>query len=313
MRRLSLSSIGLWALMLLVIPTIAGCFNDEESLVSVGSEKEANRVLVALEDSGIHGAHKAVGEHKRKTVYEILVSSDQAHEARQLLLQLDIPRESHGGFEAMFSHSGLIPTRTDERARLMHAMAGELERTLEVVERVVQARVHLVIPERDPLGAASGGRSTGPGPTAAVLIKYVPSAGHHRDGRSRDDRPGEAVGAEGADPAGDTDADEALDDGSAADLPISVEEVRRLVACSVEDLAEENVTVTFARARRRGGVSAPVGLAESVQPAFLDVPADGVDQGRWVQDALLVAVGVLVLLVIYLVFRLRRARASSLA
>lgn len=54
----------------------------------------------------------------------------------------------------------------------MHAIAGELTRTLEVVDGVTQARVHVVLPEVDLLPSTQPAA----GATAAVLIKHTGDA-----------------------------------------------------------------------------------------------------------------------------------------
>lgn len=59
----------------------------------------------------------------------------------------------------------------EEHARWLHALAGELSRSLESIDGVVEARVHLGLPATNPLHP--GGRTA---PRAAVLLKCRPSA-----------------------------------------------------------------------------------------------------------------------------------------
>ena len=58
-----------------------------------------------------------------------------------------------------------LATPTEERARLLHALSGELARSVEALDGVVEARVHLAPTPDDPLrtGAAPAAR-------AAVLV-----------------------------------------------------------------------------------------------------------------------------------------------
>jgi type III secretion protein J len=70
----------------------------------------------------------------------------------------------------VYAHPSLVPTATEERARYLEALSGEIERTLETVDGVVSARVHLVLEESDPL---EGGKARVPA-QAAVLLKTRP-------------------------------------------------------------------------------------------------------------------------------------------
>ncbi len=62
----------------------------------------------------------------------------------------------------------MIPTASEEKARLLMALSGELSRTLKSVQGVVDARVQVVLPDNSPLLD----RSQWSPPTSSVLIKY---------------------------------------------------------------------------------------------------------------------------------------------
>jgi type III secretory pathway lipoprotein EscJ len=309
MRRVGIPSLGLFLLSLACVIGVTGCGQGKDSLVSVDSEKEANRVLVALEEHGISGAEKVSTVRQRKTYFEILVPPDRLYEARRLLLQLDIPHESQQGFEGMLKSSGLIPTKTDERARLMHAMAGELSRTLEAIGRVVQARVHVVLPETDPLASASSFKDATAKPTAAVLIKYVSSLTGNPGMPTR----AFAAGGEIQDPSDN------YEEGHGAeftDLPISSTDVKKMVAGSVEGLEEQNVTVVFAPVPRQ--FAAPTDMVpEDPTPSSADAAAAqtggglGFVKAEWVQYGLFGTTGILALLVIFLIMRLRQVSSAA--
>ena len=66
-----------------------------------------------------------------------------------------------------------MPTPTEERARYLEALAGEIERTLETADGVVASRVHLVLPEPDPLALEGKPRVAA---QAAVLLKVRPTS-----------------------------------------------------------------------------------------------------------------------------------------
>src|SRR4051812_4970338 len=196
---------------------LAGCDSKSPAeLVRVDSEKEANRVLVELESRGIKQAQKVEKSEQRKTLWSITVLPADLAAARNILIQCDLPRDHHGGLAAMAESSSLIPTKNEERAKFIHAMSGELERTFETYDRVVSARVHIAIPDKDPL---AGGATTRPTASALVLIKYLPRA----------DAPGAArPTAAGAVPF---------------DVPVTPDEAQKMVARSIEGLTPENVFV----------------------------------------------------------------------
>jgi type III secretion protein J len=77
------------------------------------------------------------------------------------------PRDAPGVLEALGT-STLVPSPQAEHARVLAGIAGELTKSLEGVDGVLSARVHLAAARPDPL-AMDG--EVAP-PTAAVLIRY---------------------------------------------------------------------------------------------------------------------------------------------
>ena len=128
-------------------------------------ERQANRVTAVLEAAGV-SADK-VAEEGASDAYKIVVARSEAGRAFALLDARDLPRREQHGLADTFAASSLLPSATEDRARLGAALAAELERTLEGVPGVVGARVHLALPVEEPLvGAAEHAR-----PTASVLLK----------------------------------------------------------------------------------------------------------------------------------------------
>ena len=80
-------------------------------------------------------------------------------------------RNRRRGFAETYGQPSLIPTPSEERARYVDALAGEIERTLESADGVISARVHLVLEESDPLAVDAKPRN---GARAAVLLKARP-------------------------------------------------------------------------------------------------------------------------------------------
>jgi type III secretion protein J len=137
-------------------------------------ERAANDAARALERVGI-GVEKlpdeggaAAGAGARFT---LRVSRGDGARALDLLRALGLPRELRHGFAETYAQPSLIPTPSEERARYVDALAGEIERTLEEVDGVVSARVHLVLEETDPLAVDAKPREPA---RAAVLLTTRP-------------------------------------------------------------------------------------------------------------------------------------------
>ena len=92
--------------------------------------------------------------------------------ALAVLRDHDLPRREAPGFAEIFDDGSLVPSAAEERARYAAAIAGELARSLEAMEGVRRARVHVATPE-------VGSRTLDEGPArarASVLVLHDPSA-----------------------------------------------------------------------------------------------------------------------------------------
>lgn len=155
------------AVCLLVVGAAAwGCSTE---IVHDLPEAEANQILAALHGHGITG-HKSRHAQGSKATYTVAVQRSDAVRAWQILREENLPRPRRKGLGEVFGDTGLVPTATQERALMHHAVAGELTRTLEAVDGVLEARVHVVLPVRDPLSPADAPR---PGPKASVLLRVA--------------------------------------------------------------------------------------------------------------------------------------------
>jgi type III secretion system YscJ/HrcJ family lipoprotein len=251
----------------------AGCDGREE-LTRVDTDKEATRILVELSRNGIAQPDKVEKKEQRKTAWGITVPKAELARAREVLLHADLPRESHGGYRGMIEQGGLIPTKTEERAKLMYAMAEELARTFETYDRVVSARVHIVLPEKDPLMRDA---TTRPTATAMVLIKYAPPP----EAAPATGDAGKDAGAQpaaAAAPAATQSASRGTARDEYADAPVHPDEVRQMVARSVEGLTPASVFVAYSRtatvpppaaAAPAGGAAAPTAAAGVVDRGLL--------------------------------------------
>jgi type III secretion protein J len=156
----------------------AGC---SANILHGVDERSANEATAALERAGI-GAEKLSDEGAPAgcgATYTIRVSHADGTRAVDLLRALGLPHDRRRGFAETYGQPSLIPTPSEERARYVDALAGEIERTLESADGVVSARVHLVLEETDPLAADAKPRGTA---RAAVLLKARPGTAPFSDG-----------------------------------------------------------------------------------------------------------------------------------
>jgi type III secretion protein J len=128
-------------------------------------ESEANRAVVALEAHGLSAEKERDPEAEGR--FRVNVGSDEAAAAAGVLDQEALPgRENHGILQSLGGGS-LVPSRLAEHARLLSGISGELEQSLEAVDGVVSARVHLASPERGPLDDEQPTK-----PSASVLLRH---------------------------------------------------------------------------------------------------------------------------------------------
>lgn len=201
----------------LVLFLVAGC--RVEVLHDI-SESEANLVLAALQGQGISADKRRVTEGSKAT-YTVSVRRSDAPEAWRVLRRKNLPRPQEKGIGEVFGNVGLVPTGIQERALLRHALSGEIARTLNGVDGVQQARVHIVLPRRDALAPPDTPQRE---PRAAVLLKVVGTP------------------------------------------PLTDDDIRRLVAGSVEGLKPENVNVVVSRGASRTTAMDGQAVAANVGP-----------------------------------------------
>ena len=165
-----------WTVALLAL-TLLGC---KKEIYHGLTELEANEIVVALADHGIASdklPDKGEAGGKKGPIYLISVEEEQSVEAKRTLLDMHLPRPHEHGMAEAFSTPSMIPTETEEKARYLTALQGELASTLEQVDGVVDAKVHLVLPESNPLESSRDLTQA----RAAVLIKHYAKAGDKKE------------------------------------------------------------------------------------------------------------------------------------
>ena len=152
-RRLALPCLMLWLL--------AGC--SEQELYGQLNERQANEMVAVLRSAGI-----AAEKQSRDGRFSVLTAQGDFSTAVRILNAQGYPRESFDTMGKVFKREGFVSSPLEERARLVHAMSQEISNTIASIDGVVTARVHLVVPERNPL--ADKARPS----AAAVFIKHRP-------------------------------------------------------------------------------------------------------------------------------------------
>ncbi len=127
-------------------------------------EAAANEILTSLERVGI----PATKGRDEDGTFAVVVAKGDGLRAMELMRSLGLPRGPRAGFGEIYKQPSLVPTPTEERARYVEALGGEIARTLESVDGVVSARVHLVLSEPDPMALDGKPRVAA---QAAVLLK----------------------------------------------------------------------------------------------------------------------------------------------
>jgi type III secretion protein J len=155
-------------LLLAATLMLTGCIKNE--LQTGLSEQEAQDIIVLLKQNGLETQRALVARGKETPSWTVSVLGGNHNlvVAWRILQENGLPRQKVKGLDEVFSTGGLIPTASEEKAKLLVGLTGEITRTLNTIAGVVEARVHVVLPDNNPLMD----RSQWSAPTASVLIKH---------------------------------------------------------------------------------------------------------------------------------------------
>ncbi|MCA9581173.1 MAG: secretion protein [Myxococcales bacterium] len=163
--------LALW-IILLVGPIGCG-----QELSTDLTEAEANEIIVLLDAQGIAASKERAAGPGEGDRFAVEVPNGDVARALSAMAAADLPRQDHVGFAGLFDESSLVPTATEERARLTAALSGELSQSLQALDGVSVARVHIALPEPGPrFPGEDPGRAR-----ASVLIKQGPGNGPPED------------------------------------------------------------------------------------------------------------------------------------
>ena len=151
----------------------SGC--DKETRLNTNLEEtQANLIVAALLDAGI-SAHKSPGD---EGAWNVEVAESRFADAANLLEKKGLPRRAFNGVGEVFKKSGMVSSPSEERIRFMDALAQDLARTISTIDGVLDARVHIVLPENDPFARNALPSSAAVALRArydADLTDYIPS------------------------------------------------------------------------------------------------------------------------------------------
>jgi type III secretion protein J len=149
-----------WALLIACVLVLSGCGNKvlHENL----TEQHANEIVAVLYDAGISAEKEKSGE----TSWSVSVPGSEVSSATNILSANGLPKQEFESLGTVFKKTGMSSTPAEERARWNFGKSQELEKTITDMEGVISARVHLAVPEPDPLS-----REAKPS-AASIYVKF---------------------------------------------------------------------------------------------------------------------------------------------
>jgi len=139
---------------------LLGC--KETALHHGVSEQEANEMVALMQRAGIP-ATKALGKEDSFTVS---TEVESFADAVQLLTANGLPRQQFETLGSVFNEQSFVTSSVAQHARYIHALSEEISHTLSSIDGVILARVHLSVPEKDPLSDVA------PKSSASVMVKH---------------------------------------------------------------------------------------------------------------------------------------------
>jgi len=143
------------AVLLGVSYTLAPTYSPLYSDLSPAS---ASRVVSSLEQAGFRISLSRDGS-------VVSVPQEDIARARMTLADAGLPSEGSSGWELFDASAGIGMNTFLQRVNRLRALEGELARSIQTIDGIEAARVHLVLPEREAFSR------TRPEPSASVIIR----------------------------------------------------------------------------------------------------------------------------------------------
>lgn len=138
---------------------LAGC---KAPVLTKLAESEANEALYTLLQGGVDAEKRNDGD----AGFSLWAEQREMAAAIGLLKANAQPEIKHQNLGDLFGRSQLISTPTEERVRFVYGTEQGLAETLSKIDGVLMARVHIVLPQNDPLATTLKPSS------ASVFIKH---------------------------------------------------------------------------------------------------------------------------------------------
>jgi type III secretion protein J len=139
--------LGVAARLTMVIMCAAAVASCRSELYTNLDQQHANQIVATLREHGI-GADRSPGKGDRVSVS---VDESRFAEAVEVLNDNGLPKQEFSTLGEVFKKDGLISSPVQERAQMIFALSQELSKTVSEIDGVLSARVHLVLPDNDPL------------------------------------------------------------------------------------------------------------------------------------------------------------------
>jgi type III secretion protein J len=110
-------------------------------------QRQANEMVATLQQRGIPAQRVIV----KGGQYTVVVDKGRFAESIAILNEAGLPKQEFQTMGQVFKKDGLVSSPLQERAQMIFALSQELSRTVSEIDGVLSARVHLVLPENDPL------------------------------------------------------------------------------------------------------------------------------------------------------------------
>jgi type III secretion protein J len=132
------------ALVLLAALLLSAC---DTELYNNLDQRQANEIVATLQQRGIPAQRVVV----KGGQYTVVVDKGRFAESISILNEAGLPRQEFQTMGQVFKKDGLVSSPLQERAQMIFALSQELSKTVSEIDGVLSARVHLVLPENDPL------------------------------------------------------------------------------------------------------------------------------------------------------------------